>query len=120
MAMSLIIDARRGRFRSFPHLSCQSLRVAKVNPRKRQSHRPPFLESGWRKSTLLDRVTMHNAVVERCVWSDYLSRSMDPARRRDEKHRRGAIALSDSDSGETTELSSRPKSRGSKGDHWRD
>ena len=99
--MSLIIDARRGRFRSVPHLSCQSLRVAKVNPRKRQSHGPPFLESGWRKSTSLDRLTMHNAVVERCVWSYVFRRSMDPARRRDEKHRRGAIALPDSDSGET-------------------
>ena len=66
-----------------------------------------------------DRLTMHNGEVLRCVWSDYLSRSMDPARRRDEKHRRGAIALSDSDSGETTELSSRPKSRGSKGDQKR-
>ena len=36
----------RGPFRAIPHLSCQSLRVAKVNPRKRQSHGPPFMERG--------------------------------------------------------------------------
>ena len=84
------------------------------------AHGERIMEDRWREAMSRDRLTMHNGEVLRCVWSDYLSRSMDPARRRDEKHRRGAIALSDSDSGETTELSSRPKSRGSKGDHWRD
>ena len=81
----------------------------------RQSPGPRFVETSWRETKLVDRLTMHHTVVVRCVWSDDLSRSMDSARRRDEKHRRRSAGRTDSESAETAELSSRPKSRGSKG-----
>ena len=69
------------------------------------AHGERIMEDRWREAMSRDHLIMHDGEVLRCVWSDELSRSMDPARRRDEKHRRRAIVCADSDSGETTELS---------------
>ena len=91
-------------------------RVAKEDLVFDHSRGAGYVESLRRESMSRDRLSMHNAVVLRCVWSDDLNRSMDPARRRDEKHRRGAIAVPDRMSAETAELSSRHVRRASEGD----
>ena len=44
------------------------------------AHGERIMEDRWRESMSQDRLTMHNGEVLRCVWSDDLSRSMDPAR----------------------------------------
>ena len=91
-------------------------RVARYGAQRVPAHGERITEDIWRESMSRDRLSMHNAVVLRCVWSDDLNRSMDPARRRDEKHRRGAIAVPDRMSAETAELSSRHVRRASEGD----
>ena len=72
----------RGQSRASPLLGSRAQRVAEVHPQKCQSHGPPFMERGWQKSKLRDRLTMHNAVVVRCVSSCGMNRSSGPARRR--------------------------------------
>ena len=56
--------------------------VAEMPPSKCQSHGPPFMERGRRKSKLRDRLTMHDAAAVRCVSSCGMNRNSDPARRR--------------------------------------
>ena len=69
--------------------SCTSLllgsrahRVAESGGLESQSHGPPFIERGWRKSTLPGRLTIHNPVLVRCGSGCGMHCSPGPARRR--------------------------------------
>ena len=79
-----LFDARpgRGQSRTSPLLGSRAQWVAEVHPSKCQSHGPPFMERGWQKSKLPGRLTMHSAVVVRCVSGCGMHRSSGPARRR--------------------------------------
>ena len=71
----------RGQSRTSPLLGSRAQRVAEVHPQKCQSHGPPFMERGWQNSMLPGCLTMHDAVVMRCVWSRGINFSWDPAKR---------------------------------------